>query len=73
MKYFIYYFYCIVVSYMYNILYLLKGYGDIEEDFLFFNDVMFSFFNVVVMFIVFVLLVWFILNKGIEIYLLNVN
>lgn len=58
---------------MYNILYLLKGYGDIEEDFLFFNDVMFSFFNVVVMFIVFVLLVWFILNKGIEIYLFNVN
>lgn len=58
---------------MYNILYLLKGYGDIEEDFLFFNDVMFSFFNVVVMFFVFVLLVWFILNKGIEIYLFNVN
>lgn len=58
---------------MYNILYLLKGYGDIEEDFFFFNDVMFSFFNVVVMFIVFVLLVWFILNKGIEIYLFNVN
>lgn len=73
MKHSIYYFHCIVVSYMYNTLYLLKGYGDIEEDSSLFSDAMFSSFNVAVMSIVSALLAWFISNKGIEIHLLNVN
>lgn len=58
---------------MYNTLYLLKGYGDIEEDSSLFNDAMFSSFNVAVMSIVSALLAWFTPNKGIEIHLLNVN
>lgn len=58
---------------MYNTLYLLKGYGDIEEDSSLFSDAMFSSFNVAVMSIVSALLAWFTSNKGIEIHLLNVN
>lgn len=53
---------------MYNTLYLLKGYGDIEEDSSLFNDAMFSSFNVAVMSIVSALLAWFTSNKGIEIH-----